>query len=231
MRGALTAAAFAALSAAVAPAPGHANVIYALAPTAVTPIASSFVPSTGRREIGFGLEPTDDAPADGRFVLSGAYNNPLSRILPRYDGDLREFVRFGVTTETYVATPTQRAGSLDISLTFSAAGDVIAGRIVTRGLDAALDLGIADGVVSGFVSGFFSEAGAPSCGELPDARGCSVSGLLVRTGGSSGGPADVPEPSSLALLGVGAFGLAAASRREPSGTGDRWADISAVRRR
>ena len=38
--------------------------------------------------------------ADGRFVLGGACNNPLSRILPRYDGDSREFVRFGVTTET-----------------------------------------------------------------------------------------------------------------------------------
>lgn len=119
MRGALTAAP----SAAVAPAPGRADVIYAPVPTAVTPLASSSVPSTGAREIGFGLEPTDDAPADGGVVPSGPYNDPLGRILSRYDGDVREFVRFGVTTETYAATPTQRAGGLDISLTFSAAGD------------------------------------------------------------------------------------------------------------
>lgn len=165
------------------------------------------------------MEPTDDAPADGGFVPSGPYNSPLGRILPRYDGDPRESGRFGVTTETYVATPTRRAGSLDISLTFSASGDVTAGRIVTRGLDIALDLSIADGLVSGFVSGLSSEAVASFCDELPDARGCSVSGLLVRAGGSSGGPADVPEPGSLASLGVGAFGSAAASRRRLGGRG------------
>ena len=211
---ALTAAAFGGLLAvaAPAPAPAHANVIYTFTPDTVT----STRPSSQLRGVGFTLELTDDAVADGSFTLRGS--NTISQLPPRYTGDADEFVRFTLDDglRSPSATPSFLLGALDLSLTFSASGDVTAGRIVggTLGTDVALD------IAGDFVSGYFG-SDAPLCPVPTSTRTCFESGSLVRTGGPVSGPSDVPEPASLALLGAGVLGLGAATRR-------RRRDASAV---
>ena len=122
---ALTAAAFGGLLALAAPA--HANVIYTFSPDTVT----STRPNPQLRGVGFTLELTDDAVADGSFTLRGGFNS-VPQLPPVYGGDVGEFIRFSVDSglSEPPATPTFRQGALDVSLTFSASGDVVTGRVV-----------------------------------------------------------------------------------------------------
>lgn len=199
---ALTAAAFGALL--ILAAPARANVVYTFTPTTVTRTPSLPVPTLG---IGFRLELTDEAIADGSFALFEPTSGPAD-FPPSYTGDVGEFVRFSYEGES--ATRTDRTTSLDLSLTFSPSGDVVAGRVAARGQNANLDLGIS----GNFVSGFFGTE-EPSCNADVLNRVCFESGPLVRTSV----PSNVPEPDSLALLGVGALGMGAVARRRRGTTG------------
>lgn len=193
------AVAFAALGGLLAlgvPAPVQANVIYTFTPDVVTGNTESACKGECTYGVGFELELRDDALRKRSFNLSG-FGSDWSMVgPPLFEGDVGNFVQLVLAEaggSEYV-TPTRLNGNIELSLLFSPLGDVSGGRILYGGAGIEVNLSVTENSVSG-TWGSDSE----------NCTGCSESGNLART--------HVPEPGSLALLGVGALGVGVVSRR------------------
>lgn len=176
------------------PQPVSANVVYTFDPSTADYKGRNPSAPYGFPGIGFTLELTDAAFDEGSFNLNGS---GLGRFFVSLTGDVNNFVYFSTYDSQDYVRSDFIYGRIDISLTLSAAGDVLDGRVRYGGRGTELDLTVVDNFVSG-------TWGA----DYPNCSGCTESGTLVRRI-----TAQVPEPASFALIGAGLVGLAVARRR------------------
>lgn len=194
MRNVLSGAVLSGLLFTALPEPAHADVVYTFNPSTVDyrgNSSSSVYPFQG---IVFTLELTDAVFDKGSFDLVGS---GIGSNFVGYSGDGENFVCFSTYDSQNYARPDFIYGRIDVSFTLSGAGDVLGGSLRYGGRGTGLDLT----VVNNFVWGTWGA-------DYPNCSGCTESGTLVRRITT-----DVPEPASLAVIGIELVGLAAVRRR------------------
>lgn len=138
---------------------------------------------------------SDAAVARGTFQLSGrgSFSDP-----PIFSGNVADFVSLSIVGGE--GTATRFPGRIEFSATFAPDRSVS-----SFGLNTLIDDGeaILTGSGNSLISGSFGNGTIP-CNSSASSGRCQVSGRLT----------EVPEPMSIALLGVGLLGMLALAQRQ-----------------
>lgn len=154
-----------------------------------------------RASLNFNFTVSDAAVARGSFNLRSVSGSFPGGSTPVYTGDVADFVSF---TDTETVTPATLAGRLAIDATFRPDGSISASAVSFFGISEEAQF---SGSSAAFGGTFASDNFGFRCSS---GDGCAATGQLAATTV----PNPVPEPISMAMLGVGLLGMVAARRRQ-----------------